>query len=388
MKNLKNLKVLIVAESSSVMNRKSFKSGLYPEIIKIFHSLFKNTKICFCDRYQVFDYQDVINSKKIIFANHSRKLSLIMKILDYLAIIVGRNLYFEKYRYRNLLNKLEKKYDLIISITSSANSGVLSCLISNQLGAPFIILEHKTHYQRNLIRFSHKRLLRYVQKSASLIAPVSEPLEIALKKFNPSIKTKVVYNPIGEEMFISSPSDLKLKLSKFTNGNYCFGAWTVWRKIKRLDLLLDAFEEMKLGSNQSYKLVIGGTTNDSKLLLRMDNDPDILFLGSLSREDIRSLSDFIDCCVICSDHETFGLPISEAMAQGTPVIATKSGGVEGQINSSVGKVVERNKLNSLAEAMKEVTTINYSNENIKKFAKDKFGSDSIKNIWLNTISSL
>ena len=83
--------------------------------------------------YGIFGRLLILSAKLRVFSKPPHRL--------YLADIIG-------FLFKNL----------IISITSSANSGVLSCLISNQLGAPFIILEHKTHYQRNLIRFSHKRL--------------------------------------------------------------------------------------------------------------------------------------------------------------------------------------------------------------------------------------
>ena len=387
MKNLNNLKVLMVADSSSVMQKKSFKSGLYPEIFKIFHSLFGSAKICFCDELKVFDFRDISylgNSS----TNRKIKLSLAVRILRYLEIFIGRNLYFEKSRYRHLLKNIELEFDLVISITSSFHSGVLGYLISKNLKTSFIILEHKTHYQRNLVRFWHKRLIKYVQQEAAIIAPVSKPLETAIKKFNPKIKTHVVHNPIGNEMFKPSSSRLISKLQDFSNGSYCFGAWTTWRKIKRLDLLLDAFSEIRINSKKSFKLIVGGKTSDAYLISRMNNDPDILFLGALTRDDIRAISGFVDCCVICSDHETFGLPISEAMAQGTPVIATRSGGVEGLIDQTLGIVIEKDNLNYLVDAMKLITKRNYSAKKIKDFAEAKFGTDAIKQIWSNVISSL
>ena len=70
-------------------------------------------------------------------------------------------------------------------------------------------------------------------------------MEKCLKKFNPDINTQVIYNPIGAEMFEKPSSEITAKLNNFTNGNFCFGAWTTWRKIKRLDILLDAFSNFR-----------------------------------------------------------------------------------------------------------------------------------------------
>ena len=234
-----------------------------------------------------------------------------------------------------------------------------------------------------------KRLIKFIQKSATVIAPVSEPLEKCLKKFNPDINTQVIYNPIGAEMFEKPSSEITAKLNNFTNGNFCFGAWTTWRKIKRLDILLDAFSNFRSSTNKTYKLIVGGSSVDKETENRMKQDPDILFLGSLVRKDVHALSAFIDCCIVCSDHETFGLPIAEAMAQGKPVIATNSGGVEGLINDSLGLVIKRNDLVSLVDAMKLMSEKkNYSSEEITNFARNQIRSDAIKKKWSTLLASI
>ena len=284
----------------------------------------------------------------------------------------------------NKIKKFKSEFDLVISISSTSNSGVLGCLISKKLGIPFIILEHMTLYQRKLIRFWHKRFLRKVQNLAKIIAPVSEPLDASLKKFNPNINTCVIYNPISDFMFENTTSDLSSHLKDFAGGSFCFGAWTTWRKIKRLDLLLGAFSEFKLKSRKSCKLIVGGKFADKKLVYKMKKDPDILFLGALSRKDINVLSAFIDCCILCSDHETFGLPIAEAMAKGKPVIATKCGGIENLIDDSLGLVIEKNDLGSLVKAMDYVSRENlFSSHKIKTFAQNSdifFSQFSIKQV--------
>lgn len=386
MKKLSELRVLLVADSHKVMLKDSFKSGLYPEIVKIFDSLFGSTKICFGDKTNVFDNKNLSDLKQSLVKSEF-KHRLINKLLHFIQIFLGRNLYFEKYFYRHLLDNIKFEYDLVIVITSTPHAGVLGYLVAEKLGIPFVILEHKTHYQRGLIRFWHKKLIKHVQLAAKIVAPVSEPLEISLKKFNPDIKTNVVYNPISSDMFETISLPLTSRLNDFTQGIYCFGAWTTWRKIKRLDLLLDAFSELKLKSKKKYKLIIGGSSVKNENIIRMNQDPDILFLGSLSREDIHALSAFVDCCIVCSDHETFGLPIAEAMAQGTPVIATKSGGIENLIDQSSGLVIERDDLYALVNAMKFVSEKKlFQKKKIQQYAKDKFSSEAIKKIWSNLLS--
>lgn len=387
MKKFRNFKVLLVANDSLFMAKDNFKSGLYPEIFEIFNSLFGSTKICFCNELNLFDSKEINNLRPSFFYS-KLKPRIIEYFLRFTEFLFGKNLIIEKIRYRHLLENIEFDFDLIISISSTTNSGILASLISKKLDIPYIILEHMTHYQRNTISGWSKKLLRQVQKSANIVAPVSEPLEFILKKFNPDIKTEVVYNPIGNEMFDNPSSQLTIHLKEFSKGSYCFGAWTVWREIKRLDLLLDAFSDLRLRFKHPCKLIIGGKSVNNDLISRMKHDKDIMFLGSLRRTEIHALSAFVDCCVIPSDHETFGLPIAEAMSQGKPVISTNGGGVENLIDKSFGVVIKKDNQESLVNAMDlMIKKRDFSNEKIKQFAKDKFSSDVIKERWSNILSN-
>ncbi len=388
MKKFRNLKVLLVANDSLFMTKDNFKSGLYPEIFKIFNSLFANTKICFCNELKSFEDKEIYNLKKSFsFTKFNSRIK--ENFLRFIEFLFGKNLIFEKIRYHKLLKNIKYDFDLIISISSTTNSGILACLISKKLNKPYIILEHMTHYQRDNISIWQKKLLRYVQRSATLVAPVSEPLQLSLKKFNPAIKTEVVYNPISDEMFGNPSSRLTMHLKEFSKGSYCFGAWTVWRDIKRLDLLLDAFKDLRLKFKHPCKLIVGGKSVNDDLISRMKHDKDIMFLGPLRRDEIHALSAFIDCCVIPSDHETFGLPIAEAMSQGKPVISTNCGGVENLIDKSLGFVIKKDNKESLVNAMNLIIKKNdFSNEKIKQFANKHFSSFEIKERWSNILSNL
>ena len=95
MVKLSNLRSLLIAESSKVMLHDSFKSGLYPEIFKIFNSLFEDTKICFCDELKVYNDKEIDNFKSF---SHKQKFTstIINRFLRFAEFFVGRNLYFEK----------------------------------------------------------------------------------------------------------------------------------------------------------------------------------------------------------------------------------------------------------------------------------------------------
>jgi len=64
-----------------------------------------------------------------------------------------------------------------------------------------------------------------------------------------------------------------------------------------------------------------------KLIIKLDLDDDVMFLGPLQREKLPYYYSIADICVVPSLYESFGLVAVEAMACGTPVIASKVGGL-------------------------------------------------------------
>lgn len=79
----------------------------------------------------------------------------------------------------------------------------------------------------------------------------------------------------------------------------------------------------------------------------------VRFLGQ--REDIPALMYAFDAFVLNSANETFGLVLAEAMACGTPVIATRGGGVSEIVtNGQTGRLINYGDRDALARAMVEL----------------------------------
>src|SRR5690606_35601164 len=109
-----------------------------------------------------------------------------------------------------------------------------------------------------------------------------------------------------------------------------FGAWTRWRKIKRLDLLLDAFASA-YAQNNKLRLVVAGPIepNDSLIanfIKTRAMERCVFYWGSATREEIQRIAFSVNCVVVPSDFETFGLPVIEGMAAGKPAIVTRCNG--------------------------------------------------------------
>ncbi len=81
----------------------------------------------------------------------------------------------------------------------------------------------------------------------------------------------------------------------------------------------------------------------------------IVFLGSRSQEDLATLYQAVDFVVVPSRYESFGLVAIEAMASGTPVIASRAGGLPFSVHDGVaGLLVAPGNVVALTDAMLEL----------------------------------
>lgn len=97
---------------------------------------------------------------------------------------------------------------------------------------------------------------------------------------------------------------------------------------KNISTLIKAFAKAK-EDGLEHKLVLGGRDgrekNNVKVLIQeLGIESEVIFLGFIDDKDLASVYNLADIFVFPSKHEGFGLPIVEAMACGTPVIASNS----------------------------------------------------------------
>jgi len=113
-------------------------------------------------------------------------------------------------------------------------------------------------------------------------------------------------------------------------------------KAKGLRILIKALARVKREFDEEMKLiVIGGDVSGvmhseeesrekkrlKKAINKLKLEEDVIFLGPVERERLPYYYSITDICVVPSLYESFGLVAVEAMACGTPVIASKVGGL-------------------------------------------------------------
>lgn len=176
-------------------------------------------------------------------------------------------------------------------------------------------------------------LTRIAVKQASFVIFVSD---YSRKKASKVLrlnanKTTVVYHGTGQHFF-DSPRNLTKPLFDgprpyvLTVGNI--------ENHKNYPRLLDGFARLCRDPDMGYDYVFAGAVGSKKEFVRIQervNQPDLKgrvhYLGEIPNEDLPGLYRKASLFVLPSLLETFGHPLVEAMASGTPVAASRAGAI-------------------------------------------------------------
>jgi trehalose synthase len=137
---------------------------------------------------------------------------------------------------------------------------------------------------------------------------------------------------------------------------------------KNQHAVVEAFKKLRTGLNKKvkpYLILLGNFATDDpegeamydKVLSWIGEDADVHAWVNVPNNDkvVGALMAIADCFVHVSTREGFGLVVSEAMWQGTPVIGSNVGGIRKQvINGQTGYVTEPNDIDCIARRMKSL----------------------------------
>lgn len=154
-------------------------------------------------------------------------------------------------------------------------------------------------------------------------------------------------------------------------------------QFKGIDVLLDAASiyEKQLQYNVTTCIAGDGSLFETlKAQSKQLNLRDTHFLGHTPHERLRALYSVADVSVVPSRREAFGLVAIEALACGTPVVATNEGGLPDFINNKVGALVPVDNPQKLAEAIVNELTLKEPNKAKKRkycatYAKENYSQD-------------
>lgn len=197
------------------------------------------------------------------------------------------------------------------------------------------------------------------EKCTCMIAP-SHAIEEAMIR-NGLCKEKIIVTPHGIPLPAKKALPLSIpkeQIKFFYVGRICY--------VKGIHVLLEAFNQ--LSNQETAELhLIGGTGNKTEkqymkhLQKKYASNKNIIWHGKVNPDKIYNMIQEYHIQIhptICL--EVFGLNIAEALAMGKPVLATRCGGAEMQIEDEInGWLINPNDTTALRDKMEEIIDNRY-----------------------------
>jgi len=280
-----------------------------------------------------------------------------------------------KKHYRAVLKQIEKhkiKFD-IIHCHFTWSAGYVGMKLKEKFGKPLVITGHG--YDVYSLPFKDKEWrdkITEVLNSANIITTVSNSNLKKLRKLKIKTPIEVIPNGFNSNLFkpmnkekckreLNLPLDKKIVL---TVGNLV--------PIKGQKYLIKAVKEVLKEYPEVLCYVIGGGPLKNKLqtlINEMNLENNVKLMGRKPHNEIPLWMNAADVFVLPSIQESFGAVQIEALACGTPVVATINGGSEYIVtDKNVGLLMESRNPSQLGRGISNALGKRWSSDTIQKAA--------------------
>jgi len=208
--------------------------------------------------------------------------------------------------------------------------------------------------------YSFIRMQAFVARRLDRVITVSQSSAKDTRLFFkvPPDKIRVVYNGIDTEIYSGNEEASQSRDGLIMVANTDDRKKGVLYLLEALQLLRDNGIKLTIvddaARHSSYIEDVGPLPSyGSKLVRKLDLDGMVHFTGRLTREELAQHYAAAQIAVVPSLYEGFGLPAAEAMACGTPVIAT-TGGALPEVVGDAGMLVPPANADALATAIRQL----------------------------------
>ena len=219
-------------------------------------------------------------------------------------------------------------------------SGWVGRQLARSLGIPHVLTFHtlsliKQQSRPGEVEPPDRQLVeRELAASASRIVGFSPHERDALVRLYGADSDNIVLAPCGVDLSLFRPMDQKMARQRLgLNGQKVVLFVGRVEPLKGLDLLLQAAAQMEAGQAVKVMVVGGIEEGDTEVSRLQDSARDlgidrvIEFVGRVDQDELPFYYNAADVCVMPSYYESFGMAALEAMACGTPVVASRVGGL-------------------------------------------------------------
>jgi teichuronic acid biosynthesis glycosyltransferase TuaC len=259
---------------------------------------------------------------------------------------------------RHYIDRLREKFPFdLIHANFAYPDGVVAAKLAERYKVPFVITEHAswTPWMDNYPKV-HRQAIWAAERSAFHIAVSRFARETIAYYTGESKKLRIVPNGVDVDIFTPRTNGERMDPNQILYVGFM-------RHVKGIDVLLKAMQQLvKHNPNLKLVLVGGGIYRHSQaqeldlrqMAAELGIEKHVSFVGIKSRTDVAKYMRQSAVLVLPSRTETFGAVLVEALACGTPVVATSCGGTVDIVNRNVGRLVPKENPGELAKAIQEV----------------------------------
>ncbi len=281
------------------------------------------------------------------------------------------------------VDRLYKKFPFdVIHAYFGYPDGVVAAKLAARYNVPFIITEQASWIPWMDNYPNVQRQAVWAASRCSFHVAVSSFTRKTIAHFTGDTeKLRVVPNGVGKDDF------RPLENGERMNPNQILYVGLT-RHVKGIDILLKAMQQVVKEKPEIKLVMVGGgfyrnykaQENElHRLASSLGLSKNIEFAGMKAPSEVAKYMRESSLLVLPSRTETFGSVLIEALACGTPVLATRCGGPEDIVNDSVGRLVAKEDPKALAEAIVEMTNHrdNFNSAKLREYALDKFSWEQI-----------
>jgi teichuronic acid biosynthesis glycosyltransferase TuaC len=258
--------------------------------------------------------------------------------------------------------------------------GVVAARVARRYDVPFVVTEHAP-WTRWLDEPGIARQAVPAARAAAMIMPVSTSVLRTIRAYaGESARATVVPVGVDEDLFTPGDESARRAHQILYVGLINFN--------KGIDILLAAMARLAAQGAPGRLLLAGGSfyrnTRLQEERLReqaaaLGLGDRVTFLGRLLPAEVARLMAESAVVVLPSRAESFGAVLVEALASGTPVVATRCGGPEDIVLDGVGELVPIEDSVALADALSRVLADpgHYDRTRLRRFALERFSWDTV-----------
>lgn len=282
-----------------------------------------------------------------------------------------------------LVRRLRRRFDFdLIHAHFSYPDGVAACALGRRYGVPVVVTEH-VPWIPWMTQLPHVyRQAAWAARAADAMVPVSQHvrrtiLEVLGDDVNPAESIPLV---VDGEVFRPGPQPPRRPSQLLFVGAV--------RRVKGVDLLIEALALVRR-ERPDARLVIAGDgfyrsyrQEAERMLARaraLGLGDAIDVVGGRPPAEIAALMRESAVLVVPGREESFSAVTIEALACGTPVVATRCGGPEELLTPALGRLVPREDPVALAAALADVLgePERYPAESLRSAAIERYGHDAV-----------